>query len=80
MRRWIKNFIVIASLFLVSCNTAPLPPDSTAASADLVEVSHTVEVRNAFGDILEVFDAPKIIGRINIPISHVVARGRVQTN
>ena len=60
MRRWIKNFIVVASLFLVSCNTTPLHSDSTPVSADLVKVSHTVEVRNAFGDILEVFDAPNL--------------------
>jgi len=60
VRKWTKNFIVIASLILASCSTAPLYPHSTAPRADLVEASHTVEVRNAFGDILEVFDAPNL--------------------
>jgi len=62
VRRWIKNFIVIASLLLVSCNAPVLPLVSSAPSTlELFPTaSEPVEVRGAFGDVLEIFNAPNL--------------------
>jgi len=59
VRRWIKNCIIITSLLLVSCNT-PALSSQASSSHDIFQVGGTVEVQNAFGDILEVFDAPNL--------------------
>lgn len=62
MSRWIKNFIIIASLLLVSCTSPVLPAQSSAAGA--AEVIHTtnktVEVKNYLGNALEVFDVSNL--------------------
>ena len=60
MLRWIKNFIIIASLLLVSCTTPVLPSQSNSPSVDIIHTQDTVEVRTAFGEVLEVFDAPNL--------------------
>ena len=58
MRRWIKNFIIIASLLSVSCTAPVLPSNSNSQSVEILKTQDTVEVRTAFGEVLEVFDAP----------------------
>ena len=60
MIRWIKSFIVITSLLLVSCTTPVLPSQSNSQSVDIIHTQDTVEVRPAFGEVLEVFDAPNL--------------------
>ena len=52
MPRYIKNFIIIASLLLVSCANPILPEAITAPEV----TNQTVEVRTSLGEILEVFD------------------------
>ena len=59
MRRWIKNFIILASLLLVSCTTPVLSSDSSPPP-EIFSTQSPVEVRSAFGDVLEVFDAPNL--------------------
>jgi len=59
VRRWIKNFIVIASLLLVSCTTPPLSFTSESAQPFL-STQGTVEVQTAFGDVLEILDASNL--------------------
>ena len=60
MIRYITNFIILTSLLLVGC-TAP-PPSSTSnyQSVEILHTQETVEVRTAFGEVLEVFDAPNL--------------------
>jgi len=59
--RWIKNFIIITSLLLVSCTTPVLPTSkSSEVNLDLIHTQDTVEVHTAFGEVLEVFDAPNL--------------------
>jgi S1-C subfamily serine protease len=58
--RWVKSFIVITSLLLVSCTTPVLPSQSNSQSVDIIHTQDTVEVRTAFGEVLEVFDAPNL--------------------
>jgi len=58
--RWIKNFIIIASLLSVSCAAPVLPTHSDSQSIDIIHTQDTVEVRTAFGEVLEVFDAPNL--------------------
>ncbi len=60
MIRWVKSFIVITSLLLVSCTTPVLPSQSNSQSVDIIHTQDTVEVRTAFGEVLEVFDAPNL--------------------
>ena len=60
MPRWIKNFIILASLLSVSCTSPALPLNSNSQSAELIHTQDTIEVRTAFGEILEVFDAPNL--------------------
>jgi S1-C subfamily serine protease len=60
VRRWIKNFIVIASLLLVSCTTPVLPSNSSPHSVDFLQTQDTVEITTPFGEVLEVFDASNL--------------------
>ena len=60
MSRCIKNFIIIASLLLVSCASPVLPLQSNSQSVEILQTQDTIEVRTAFGEILEVFDAPNL--------------------
>ena len=60
MPRWIKNFIILASLLSVSCSTPALPLNSNSHSVEILQTQDTIEVRTAFGEILEVFDAPNL--------------------
>ena len=61
MRRWIKTFIIITSLLLVSCNTPTLfsssDPDSSLATLSYPD---TIAVRGASGGWFEVFDASNL--------------------
>ena len=59
MRRWIKNLIILTSLLLVSC-TPPSSPPNSPSPLDLVQATDTIEVKNSFGEILEVLDAPHL--------------------
>ena len=59
MRRWIKNFVILASLLCISCS-APSVHTADTSSPDLLLTQETVEVQTAFGDVLEVFDAPNL--------------------
>ena len=60
MPRWIKNFIILASLLSVSCSSPPLPLNSNSQSIEIFQTQDTIEVRTAFGEVLEVFDAPNL--------------------
>ena len=57
MSRWIKNFIIIASLLLVSCTGPVLPNSNSNLNPDIIQTQRTVEVRNSIGRVLEVIDA-----------------------
>ena len=61
MSRWIKNFIVTASLLLVSC-TSPVLPAHTDASVDaqVIHTNNTVEVKNYLGTALQVLDVSNL--------------------
>jgi hypothetical protein len=58
--RWIKSFIIITSLLSVSCTAPVLSSPSNSPSLDILYTQDTVEVRTAFGEVLEVFDAPNL--------------------
>jgi len=58
--RWIKNFIIIASLLSVSCTAPLLPSNSNSQPVEILKTHDTIEVRTAFGEILEVFDASNL--------------------
>ena len=60
MLRWIKNFIIIASLLSVSCTAPVLPSNSNSQPVEILKTQDTIEVRTAFGDVLEVLDAPNL--------------------
>jgi S1-C subfamily serine protease len=55
--RWIKNFIIITSLLLVSCTGPVLPKSNSNLSPDIVQTQRKVEVRDSLGAVLEVIDA-----------------------
>jgi S1-C subfamily serine protease len=55
----VRKFIIIASLLCISCTATPLPNNSQFPP-EILYVEKTVEVLNAFGDVLEVFDAPNL--------------------
>ena len=57
MRRWIKNLLILTSLLLVSCSSPTLYSPS---SPEIFHTQGTVEVHTAFGEVLEVFDAPNL--------------------
>jgi S1-C subfamily serine protease len=56
--RWIKNFIIIASLLLVSC-TGPVLPKSNS-NQQATQAQHKVEVQNSLGAVLEIVDAANL--------------------
>jgi hypothetical protein len=58
--RWIKGFIIIASLLSVSCTTPSLSAPSNTDPLDIIHTQDSVEVQTAFGEVLEVFDAPNL--------------------
>ena len=58
MSRWIKNFIIIASLLLVSC-TGPVLPKSNS-NQQATQAQHKVEVQNSLGAVLEIVDAANL--------------------
>ncbi len=63
MSRWMKNFIIIASLLLVSCASPVLPAGATDHTSGVVVVpiaNKTVEVTNYLGTALEVFDVANL--------------------
>ena len=61
MSRWIKNFIIIASLLLVSCTSPALPASSSSEiDLDIIHTQQTVEVKSVLGDVFEVFDVPNL--------------------
>jgi len=55
--RWIKNFLIITSLLLVSCTGPVLPNSNSNLNPDIIQTQRTVEVRNSIGRVLEVIDA-----------------------
>ena len=57
MSRWIKNFIIVTSLLLVSCTGPVLPNSNLNSNPDIVHTQRTVEVRDSLGAVLEVIDA-----------------------
>ena len=57
MSRWIKNFIIITSLLLVSCTGPVLPESNSNLSPDFIHTQRTVEVQDSLGAVLEVIDA-----------------------
>ncbi len=60
MIRWIKSFIIITSLLLVSCTTPSLSSPSSSPSVDIIHTQHTVEVKSVLGEVFEVFDVPNL--------------------
>ena len=58
MSRWIKNFIIIASLLLVSC-TGPVFPNSNS-NLQAAQAQHKIEVQNSLGAVLEIVDAANL--------------------
>lgn len=57
MSGWIKNFIIVASLLLVSCTGPVLPESNSNLSQDFIQTQRTVEVRDSPGAVLGVIDA-----------------------
>jgi S1-C subfamily serine protease len=59
--RWIKNFIITASLLLVSC-TSPVLPAHTSADigAEVIHTNNTVDVTDYLGTALQVLDASNL--------------------
>ena len=57
MSRWIKNFIIVTSLLLVSCTGPVLPNSNLNSNPDIVHTQRTVEVRDSLGAVLQVIDA-----------------------
>jgi len=63
VRRWIQNLIIVTALLLVSCSAPSLPsaPHSNDIDLDRISASsNPIEVQTAFGNVLEVFDAPNL--------------------
>ena len=61
MPRWTKNFIILASLLLVSCNTPVVPASaSSEVNLDIIHTQHTIEVTSVLGEVFEVFDVPNL--------------------
>jgi S1-C subfamily serine protease len=60
VRGWIKNFIILTSLLLVSCAPPVSPSNSSLHLVETLQIQDTVEVRTAFGEVLEVFDASNL--------------------
>lgn len=63
MRSWIKSFVIVTSLLLVSCIPPPLSSnsESTNISPDLFKTSgESVEVQSVLGEAFEVLDASNL--------------------
>ena len=61
MLGWIKNFIILASLLLVSCSAPVLPhTGSSELNLDIIHTQQTVEVKSVLGEVLQIFDAPNL--------------------
>mgnify|MGYP003127850571 CR=1 FL=1 len=60
MSRWIKNFIITASLLLVSCTSPAQPAASSEINLDIIHTQNSVEVKSVLGEVFEVFDAPNL--------------------
>ena len=61
MSRWIKNFIITASLLLVSCTSPVLPAHSSTTGAEVIHTTNnTVEVTDYLGEALQVLDASNL--------------------
>ena len=58
MSRWIKNFIITASLLLVSC-TGPVLPNGNS-NQQAAQAQHKIEVQNSLGAVLEIVDAANL--------------------
>ena len=61
MRRWKRSLSLLGCLIFIAGCTAPvLPSESSVLSGQVVDVAQAVEVETAFGDVLQVFDAPNL--------------------
>ena len=61
MQRWIKNFIILTSLLLVSCSTPVVPASSSGeVNLDIIHTQQTIEVKSVLGEVFEVFDVPNL--------------------
>jgi hypothetical protein len=58
--RWIKNFIIVTSLLLVSCTGPVLPNSNSNLNPDTIDTQRKVEVQNSIGRVLEVIDAANL--------------------
>ena len=58
MSRWIKNFIITASLLLVSCTGPVFSKDNSNQQA--AQAQHKIEVQNSLGAVLEIVDAANL--------------------
>lgn len=58
MSRWIKNFIITASLLLLSCAGPDLPKDNPNQQAP--QAQQKIEVQNSLGAVLEIVDAANL--------------------
>ena len=58
MSRWIKNFIITASLLLLSCAGPDLPKDNSNQQAP--QAQQKIEVQNSLGAVLEIVDAANL--------------------
>jgi len=56
--RWIKNFIITASLLLLSCAGPDLPKDNSNQQAP--QAQQKIEVQNSLGAVLEIVDAANL--------------------
>jgi len=56
--RWIKNFIITASLLLLSCAGPDLPKDNPNQQAP--QAQQKIEVQNSLGAVLEIVDAANL--------------------
>ena len=58
---WKKSLSLLVCLpFIGSCTTPFLPSESSPSAAEIVNISHPVDVQTAFGDVFQVFDAPNL--------------------
>ena len=61
MQRWIKNFIILTSLLLVSCSAPVVPASSSGeVNLDIIHTQQTIEVKSVLGEVFEVFDVPNL--------------------
>ena len=62
MTRYIKNFILITSLLLVSCNGPVLPntPKTGSEQPETVQTQKTIQVKDRVGKVLEIIDVANL--------------------